>query len=51
MAGKTTQQQVLAANFETVFLVTSLTKEFNLRRLERYLALATDSGAQPVNLL
>jgi ribosome biogenesis GTPase len=40
--------QALAANFDTVFILTSLNEEFNQRRLERYLALARQSGAQPV---
>jgi ribosome biogenesis GTPase len=43
--------QVLAANVDTVFVVTSVNAEFNLRRLERYLAVAWESGAWPVVLL
>src|SRR5690242_1160066 len=43
--------QVLAANVDVAFLVTSLNQDFNLRRLERYLAVAWESGAQPVVLL
>lgn len=43
--------QVLAANVDVAFLVTSLNRDFNLRRLERYLAVAWESGAQPVVLL
>jgi ribosome biogenesis GTPase / thiamine phosphate phosphatase len=45
------QEQVLAANVDTVFLVMSLNEDFNLRRLERYLTTAWESGAQPVVLL
>jgi len=45
------EEQVLAANVDTVFLVTSLNEDLNLRRLERYLALAWESGAQPVVIL
>jgi ribosome biogenesis GTPase len=41
-------EQVLAANLDIIFLATSLTREFNPRRLERYLALIWASGAQPV---
>jgi ribosome biogenesis GTPase / thiamine phosphate phosphatase len=44
-------EQVLAANVDTVFLVTSLNLELRLRRLERYLASAWESGAAPVILL
>jgi ribosome biogenesis GTPase len=43
--------QVLAANVDVVFVVTSMNADFNLRRLERYLAVAWDSGAVPVILL
>jgi ribosome biogenesis GTPase / thiamine phosphate phosphatase len=43
--------QVLAANVDVAFVVTSLNRDFNLRRLERYLATAWESGAQPVVLL
>lgn len=43
--------QVLAANVDVAFLVTSLNAEFNPRRLERYVAVAWESGAQPVVLL
>ena len=43
--------QVLAANVDVVFVVTSMNGDFNLRRLERYLAVAWESGAAPVVLL
>ena len=51
MAGNRTEQQIVAANIDTLFLVTSLNRDFNVRRLERYLALAWESGAQPVVIL
>lgn len=50
-AGNRTEEQVVAANVDTVFLVTGLDGDFNPRRLERYLILAWESGAQPVVLL
>lgn len=50
-AGCETTRQVMAANFDSVFLMTSLNREFNLRRLERYLVLAWESGANPVVVL
>jgi ribosome biogenesis GTPase len=43
--------QVLAANVDVAFVVMSLNRDFNLRRLERYLATAWESGATPVVLL
>jgi ribosome biogenesis GTPase len=50
-AGVETREQVVAANFDTVFVVSSLNREFNLRRMERYLTMAWESGAQPVVVL
>lgn len=44
-------EQVVAANVDTVFLCMALNGNFNLRRLERYLTMAWDSGASPVVLL
>jgi ribosome biogenesis GTPase len=43
--------QVVAANVDVAFLVASLNADLNLRRLERYLALAYESGAEPVVVL
>ena len=51
MAGRAAAEQILAANIDTVLLVTSLNRDFNLRRVERYLALAWESGANPVIVL
>ena len=50
-AGTGNDIQVIAANIDTVFLCMALNRDFNLRRLERYLAAAWDSGAQPVVIL
>lgn len=50
-AGLTQSEQVVAANVDTVFLCMALNNDFNLRRLERYLAVAWHSGAEPVVLL
>jgi ribosome biogenesis GTPase len=50
-AGKTSQPQVVAANIDTVFICMSLNNDFNLRRLERYISVAWDSGATPVVVL
>ncbi len=46
-----TGEQVLAANVDVVFVTTSLNRDLNARRLERYLAVAWESGAKPVLLL
>ncbi|WP_315832818.1 ribosome small subunit-dependent GTPase A [Bradyrhizobium prioriisuperbiae] len=43
--------QVIAANIDIAFLVASMNADFNVRRLERYLAAAWQSGAQPVVVL
>lgn len=45
------REQVVAANFEIAFLLTSLNHDFNLKRLERYLTAAWQSGATPVVVL
>lgn len=44
-------EQAVAANFDTVFIMQSLNYNFNLRRLERYLTLAWQSGAVPAVVL
>jgi ribosome biogenesis GTPase len=51
VAGELTEEQVVAANIDTVFLVSGLDQDFNLRRIERYLTTAWDGGARPVILL
>ena len=51
VAGDLTREQVVAANIDTVFLATGLDGDYNLRRIERYLVTAWESGAQPVVLL
>ena len=51
MAGNVTGEQVVAANVDVVFVVMGLDPDYNLRRLERYLLLARESGAAPVILL
>ncbi|MES2208604.1 MAG: ribosome small subunit-dependent GTPase A [Chloroflexota bacterium] len=43
--------QIIAANVDTVFIVTSLNDELNVRRVERYLSVAWESGAVPVIVL
>lgn len=46
-AGKNQIEQVLAANIDTIWIVHGLDTELNLRKLERYLSVAWDSGAIP----
>jgi ribosome biogenesis GTPase len=46
-----TEEQVVAANVDTVFLVTDCGRDFKPRRLERYLTATWDSGADPVIIL
>ena len=50
-AGETSDIQLIAVNVDYVFLVMSLNHDFNVRRLERYLIAAWDSGANPVVVL
>lgn len=44
-------EQAVAANFDYVFIMQSLNQDFNIRRMERYLTLAWQSGAVPVVVL
>ena len=50
-AGEHYRQQLIAANIDTVFVVSGLDGDFNPRRLQRYLLLVQGSGAQPVLVL
>jgi ribosome biogenesis GTPase len=50
-AGEGVEDQVVAANADVVFVMTALDRDFNPRRLERYLALVWEGGARPVILL
>jgi ribosome biogenesis GTPase len=50
-AGELTDEQVIAANIDTVFLVSGLDGDLNPRRIERYLLLAAQSHAKPVIIL
>jgi ribosome biogenesis GTPase len=50
-AGTRDEEQVVAANVDTVFLVVGLDNDFNPRRVERYLITAWESGARPVVVL
>ena len=51
MAGSQIDEQIVATNVDIVFLTMSLNADFNVRRLERYLVAAWDSGATPVIVL
>ena len=49
--GTAHEEQVVAANIDTLFICMALNLDFNLRRLERYLAIGWDSGATPLIVL
>ena len=51
IAGRKIEEQIVAANVDVLLLVSSLNREFNPRRIERYLTLAWDSGARPIIVL
>jgi len=51
IAGPRTEEQIVGANIDTVFLLTSLNQDFNVRRIERYLIIAWESGANPIIVL
>ena len=50
-AGHQKQEQLIASNVNTAFIVCSLNDDFNLNRIERYLAMVHDAGAEPVMVL
>lgn len=50
-AGTAYEEQVIAANIDTIFICMSLNNDFNIRRLERYLSVTWESGAIPVVVL
>jgi ribosome biogenesis GTPase len=50
-AGNLADEQIIAANVDVAFLVAGLDGDFNLRRLERYLAVAWSSGVEPIIVL
>ena len=49
--GKRSDKQVIAANIDYIFIISGLDQDFNIRRLERYVTMAWESGAQPVLIL
>lgn len=49
--GKTTDEQVIITNVDFIFVVQSLDNNFNINRLERYLATVYQSGAEPIVIL
>lgn len=50
-AGTKEDIQIVATNIDTIFICMSLNDDYNIRRLERYLSIAWDSGAVPVIVL
>lgn len=50
-AGETQARQAIAANIDHVLVVTGLDRDYNLRRIERYLTLVSSSGARPTLVL
>jgi ribosome biogenesis GTPase len=50
-AGKTSEEQVIAANVDTVFIVSGLDQDYNIRRLERYVTLASEGNSEYVFIL
>ncbi len=50
-AGSETVEQVLVSNVDYIFIVSSLNREFNISRLERYMTMVYESGASPVFIL
>jgi len=51
VSGTKSEEQIIASNIDIVFIVTSADQDFNIRRLERYLAIINEIGAQPIIIL
>ena len=51
LAGSRSEEQIVGANIDTAFLVTSLNQDFSPRRIERYLIIARESGVNPIIVL
>ena len=51
VAGKRSEEQIISANMDYIFIVSGLDEDYNLRRIERYLTIAWDSGAKAVIIL
>jgi len=50
-AGSKLKRQLISANIDTAFIVSSMNEDFNLNRIERFLALVNEAGAEPVLIL
>jgi len=50
-AGERAYTQLIASNIDTLFIVSSMNRDFNLNRIERYLTLANETGVEPVIVL
>ena len=50
-SGREVEEQIIATNIDIVFIVQGLDKDYNLRRIERFLVVASQSGAVPIILL
>ena len=51
VAGLTSKEQIIATNIDIVFIISALDREFNLRRLERYMVIVKESNINPVFVL
>ena len=51
VSGEKSEEQIIASNIDIVFIVTSADKDFNIRRIERFLTIINEIGSQPIILL
>jgi ribosome biogenesis GTPase len=51
VSGAKSEEQIIASNIDIVFIVTSADQDFNIRRLERYIAIINEIGAHPIIIL
>ena len=51
VAGKKSEEQIIASNIDVAFIITSVDRDFNIRRLERYLSMVYEINAKPIIIL
>ncbi len=51
VAGRVTEEQIIVANVDVVWIISGLDNDFNIQRIERYLTLVSESGSKPVVIL
>ena len=51
VAGTKSEEQIIASNIDLVFIITTISKDFNIRRIERFLSMVNEINARPIIIL